>query len=250
MITFTPPWPSASGASYRLTAHEIHIWQASLDASPEEQERLYRLLDPDEQDRARAFRLPRLQRQYIVAHGILRLLLARYLKNDPEKLTFSYNQYGKPALIPENNPEHLQFNLSHSGERVLYAMALHRQLGIDIEWIHRRVGEMEQIAARYFSHYENHSLLALPESQKATGFFNCWTRKEAYIKARGRGLSLPLHTFDVTLRPGEPAQVLATRDDPAQASRWVMQALTPDQDYIAALVAEGGAWKLECRQWS
>ncbi len=89
----------------------------------------------------------------------------------------------------------------------------------------------------------------MPEQQRVAGFFNCWTRKEAYIKARGKGLSLPLNEFDVTLTPGEPAKLLATRDDPAHAARWVMQALKPDRDYAAALAVEGSGWDLKCWQW-
>jgi 4'-phosphopantetheinyl transferase len=249
MTALTTAWPSASRASHNIIADEVHVWQASLEVLPQEQERLHRILDAEERSRADRFRFPKDRRHYTVARGVLRLLLARYLHTSPEALNFSYNQYGKPALIEDLNPNKLQFNLSHSGERVLYAFALQRELGIDIEWRDRHIGEMEQIAKRYFSPYETQQLLALPESQRVSGFFNCWTRKEAYIKARGRGLSLPLHEFDVTLKPVEPAQLLATRDDPTHASRWVMRELKPGRDYVAALAVEGDGWDLKCWQW-
>ena len=249
MTALTTAWPSASRASHNIIADEVHVWQASLEVLPQEQERLHRILDSEERSRADRFRFPKDRRHYTVARGVLRLLLARYLHTSPEALNFSYNQYGKPALIEDVNPNKLQFNLSHSGERVLYAFALQRELGIDIEWRDRHIGEMEQIAKRYFSPYETQQLLALPESQRVSGFFNCWTRKEAYIKARGRGLSLPLHEFDVTLKPVEPAQLLATRDDPTHASRWVMRGLKPGRDYVAALAVEGDGWELKCWQW-
>lgn len=249
MTAFTTGWPSGARASYTLATNEVHVWRASLEAPPQAQEQLYRILDSEEQNRANRFRFPKDRRHYTVARGVLRLLLAHYLQKEPEELDFNYNQYGKPALVPELNPRNLQFNLSHSGERVLYAFALQRELGIDIEWMDRHIGEMEQIAKRYFSPSENQELFALPETQRVQGFFNCWTRKEAYIKARGRGLSLPLHEFDVTLTPGEPAKLLATRNDPIHASRWIMQALTPDKDYVAALAVEGDGWTLKCWRW-
>lgn len=249
MTSFTTAWPFASGASYDIAVNEVHVWRASLEVPPQEQERLYSILDPDEQRRANRFRFPKDRRHFTVARGVLRLLLGRYLKKEPEELNFAYNKYGKPALLAELNPACLQFNLSHSGERVLYAFTLQRELGIDIEWVQRHIGEMDQIARRFFSPHENQSLFALPEEQREVGFFNCWTRKEAYIKARGKGLYLPLHEFDVTLAPGEAARLLATRDDPAHVSRWIMQALRPDKDYVAALAVEGDGWDLKCWQW-
>lgn len=249
MKAFTTAWPSASRASYDIIANKVHVWRVSLEVPPQEQERLYRLLHPEERSRVDRFRFPKDRRHFTVARGVLRLLLGRYLKKEPEQLDFAYNKYGKPALLPALNPEGLKFNLSHSGERALYAFALQRELGIDIEWVHRHIGEMDQIARRFFSPHENRALFALPKEQREAAFFNCWTRKEAYIKARGKGLYLPLHEFDVTLAPGEAAKLLATRDDPAYASRWDMQALKPDKDYTAALAVEGSGWELKLWQW-
>ncbi len=164
----------------------------------------------------------------------------------PEEIAFDYNKYGKPTLAQTVGDQSLKFNMSHSGKLALYAFARHRELGIDVEWIKRRLNDAGQIAERFFSAAENNVLHALPESLKQEAFFNCWTRKEAYIKARGMGLSLPLDQFDVTLRPGEPARLLATRDDPRQASRWTMQALDPGKDYIAAVLVEGDGWEMKC----
>ncbi len=249
MTSFTTAWPFASRASHDIKGNEVHVWRASLEIPSQKLEQLFRLLHPEERRRADRFHFPKDRRHFAVARGVLRLLLGRYLKKSPEQLDFAYNDYGKPALVATLNPDFLQFNLSHSGERVLYAFALQRELGIDIEWVHRHIGQMDQIAKRYFSPHENQALFALPEQQRVAGFFNCWTRKEAYIKARGKGLSLPLNEFDVTLTPGEPARLLATRDDPAHAARWVMQALKPDRDYAAALAVEGSGWDLKCWQW-
>ena len=129
------------------------------------------------------------------------------------------------------------------------AIDVMREIGIDIEWTGRRLDQPEQVSERYFSQAERDALRNLPEAQKRQGFFNAWTRKEAYIKARGKGLYLALDQFDVSLDPAQPAQLLATRDDPAQTSRWQMRELDPGDGYVAALVVEGGGWQTSCYDW-
>jgi 4'-phosphopantetheinyl transferase len=124
-----------------------------------------------------------------------------------------------------------------------------RELGVDIECIHA-IPDAEQIAARYFSAHENAVLRSLPANQKQEAFFNCWTRKEAYIKAIGDGLAQPLAEFDVALAPGEPARLLRIKDNAQAAARWSIQALTPAPGYVAALVVKGHDWQLKCWQWS
>ena len=236
-------WPPAQIV---LSDAEVHIWRASLNA-PATADALRALLSTDEQARADRFRFPKDRRHSIITHGLLRLLLARYLNAPPDGIRFALNQYGKPALCVARFPATpLKFNLSHSGEFVLFAFA-HRELGIDLEWTQRTLYEPEKLAERYFSAVENETLRRLPSTQKRAGFFNAWTRKEAYIKAKGRGLSLPLEQFDVSLAPGEPAQLLATRNDPPDAVRWTMRAFTPAPEYVAALVVAGADW--ETRYW-
>lgn len=232
-----------------LSATDAHVWRVSLQQSDDALEALLAVLDADERARADRFRFSKDRRHYIVARGTLRLLLSRYLAMPVVKIAFDYNEYGKPALAPELTAFDLRFNLSHSGDMALYAVTLAREVGVDIEWTGRRLDQPEQIAERYFSQAEREALRHLPEAQKRQGFFNAWTRKEAYIKARGKGLYLALDEFDVSLDPAQPAQLLATRDDPAQASRWQMQALDPGDGYVAALVVEGRDWRASCYNW-
>ncbi|HKP10473.1 MAG TPA: 4'-phosphopantetheinyl transferase superfamily protein, partial [Blastocatellia bacterium] len=161
-------------------------------------------------------------------------------------LSFGYSEHGKPSLAGSHSGD-LRFNVSHSHELALFAFTWGRELGVDIEWIRPEVAG-EQIAEQFFSRDEVATLRALPPGRQAEAFFNCWTRKEAYIKARGEGLSLPLHLFDVSLAPGEPAALLrAAMSD--ETTRWTMTALAPGAGYKAALVAEGRDWHLRRWQW-
>jgi 4'-phosphopantetheinyl transferase len=166
----------------------------------------------------------------------------------PERLHFVYSHRGKPALV--SGPQQpLKFNVSHSGELALYAIAWRRELGVDIEQIRTDI-EFEQIAKRFFSQNEYSTLHALPSTLKAIGFFNCWTRKEAYIKARGEGLALPLDRFDVSLAPGQAAALLHVQDDPQERQRWTLHALPVHPQYAAALAVEGAGGRLRCWRWT
>ncbi len=138
--------------------------------------------------------------------------------------------------------------MSHSHGVALYAVTRDREVGIDLEFIRRDL-EVEQIAERFFSRRETATLRALPTALREYAFFLCWTRKEAYIKARGEGLSLPLDQFDVSLIPGEPAALLSTQPDSDEALRWSLQELTLASGYVAALAVEGRGWSLSCWQW-
>jgi len=204
------------------------------------------ILAEDERERAARFRDPMHGARFAVGRGVLRTLLGHYLNRRPEDIRFSYSDYGKPFI--DDTAETLRFNLSHSQELVLYAFTHQRQIGIDIEYI-RSVSSRNQIAEQFFSHNENQALSALPVAQQTIGFFNCWTRKEAYIKAHGEGLSLPLHQFDVTLAPGEPAALIETRVALDHADRWALEAIRPGTDYFAALAVEGHDWCLSTWQW-
>ena len=171
------------------------------------------------------------------------MLLGRYLGVPPETLSFDYGPFGKPRLTGLKTP--LQFNASHSGHILLIAIMLDRAIGIDVERIRSNLSVLD-IAERFFSPLERAALAALPETLRTNAFFDCWTRKEAYIKARGEGLSLPLNGFDVSFLPGEPAQLLATRPDAAEASRWRLRELDVADGYKAALAVEGAQWRLKC----
>jgi 4'-phosphopantetheinyl transferase len=169
----------------------------------------------------------------------LRLLLGHYSATDPPSLRFVYNPYGKPTLADVPS---LHFNLSHAGDLILYAFAYNRRVGIDVELVRNDI-EIVSLARHIFSQKEQRIFFALPPDQQIEAFFNGWTRKEAYVKARGLGFALPLDGFDVSLHPGEAA-LLQTRDDPDEAARWSLRALEAGAGYKAALAVEGIGWRL------
>ena len=158
----------------------------------------------------------------------------------PEQLTFVYGPQGKPAL--HGAGEGVQFNLSHSRELALLAVTTLPAVGIDIEWM-RPLDDMMGIAARFFAAGERARLAEMPAAQRHHAFFDCWTRKEAYIKAIGEGLSRPLHQFEVAFGPHEPARLLSVADDPAEAQRWSLRGFNPAPGYAAALVVPGHGWQ-------
>jgi len=229
-----------------LSEGEVHVWRAVLvQPNPVVQE-LWHALDQGERDRAEQFRFQRDRERFIVAHGLLRTILGGYLGVAPRQLSFCYGAHGKPALAPERGAA-LSFNLSHAHELALYAITRERAVGVDIEHMRPGIADIA-IAERFFSPHEVAALQALPNAERGLAFFTCWTRKEAYIKARGEGLSLPLDQFEVSLTPGAPAALLDVADDQRERDRWELQALDPGPGYVAALAVEGHGWALHCWQ--
>jgi 4'-phosphopantetheinyl transferase len=241
------PWHGREEA-LKLGNDEVHVWQAALDHRPSEVDSLLNTLAEDEQQRAGRFYFPIDRERFIVARGVLREILGLYLNRAAQSVSFRYGSHGKPALAEQSNGNTTHFNMSHSHGVALYAVARGREVGIDLEFIRESV-EVEQIAERFFSRREIAMLRALPVSLRKYAFFLCWTRKEAYIKARGEGLSLPLDEFDVSLIPGEPAALLRTQTDPDEALRWSLQGLSPGPGFVSALAVEGHDWSLSCWQW-
>jgi 4'-phosphopantetheinyl transferase len=242
-------WPSPQ-MHPALASDEVHIWLAHLNQLEDRAPSFLEILAPDERDRASRFHFEKDRVRFILTRGILRTILARYLQSDAAHLSFDYNAYGKPSLAGRaGDAPALHFNLSHAHELALYAFTLQREVGLDLEFI-RHDFDCEEIAARFFSEREVAMLCALPASQRVQGFFNCWTRKEAYVKARGQGLSLPLDSFDVSLVPGRPAALLSVSDGTGETQRWRLQELNPAAGYVAAVVVEGIGWRLRCWQWS
>ena len=227
----------------------VHVWRTALCVSAASLGIFEDTLTADERARAERFYFQKQRARFIAGRGLLRNILSRYLDREPDQLRFCYNSYGKPALIEEAGAEGLCFNLSHSHGIALYAVTRGREIGIDIEYFRPDV-ETEKLADRFFSPREAAALRALPEHLRKEAFFNCWTRKEAYIKADGKGLAIPLNAFDVSLTPGEPAALLRTESQSQEASRWSLQALNPEPGYAAALAVKGHDWELKCWQWS
>jgi 4'-phosphopantetheinyl transferase len=244
---FDAPWFSPP-EHLSLSSNAVHVWRANLDQSPSQIALFQNNLDDDERSRADRFYFSRDRERFIVARGILRAILGCYSNRAPESLSFNYSAHGKPALVSESEADAIRFNLSHSHGTALYAVSRGREIGVDLEFIRCDL-EAEQIAERFFSHSEIETLRALPPSLRKYAFFLCWTRKEAYIKARGEGLSLALDQFEVSLTPGEPAALLSTRSDSDEALLWSLRNLNPAPGYAAALATEGCDWTLSCWQW-
>lgn len=238
-------WQSAV-ANLIVSNTEIHIWRVALDRPASQIQNLAQTLSDSELQRAERFHFARDKNYFIVGRGALRTILSRYLKVAPNLVQFSYGPCGKPE-IADNLDSTLCFNLSHSQGLALYAVTRSRKIGVDIEQI-RPVPNMESIAERFFSQQENAAFKAVSAEQKLAAFFNCWTRKEAYIKAIGDGLSFPLDRFSVSLTPGEPAQLLNVEGDSTAPSLWYLKALVPAPNYVAAIAVEGLGEELTCQQ--
>ena len=219
--------------SLSLEAGQVHVWRICLEQEDGLLDRFRRTLEPEEIDRAGRFRFERLQRHFIASRGFLRYVLSRYLNVRPGELRFSYNDYGKPSLAGEQG---FQFNMSHSHEVALVAVTWDAAVGVDVEHI-RADFASEEIATRFFSRLEVETLSYLPKEERVAAFFRCWARKEAYIKAIGKGLSQPLDGFDVTLAPSQPAALLRAGEE--DTLRWSMSDIDVGADYASALAVEG-----------
>ena len=243
----TLPWCGPPQAA-TIDSDEVHVWRAALNQPPSQIRYFRRLLAADEQTRAARLYFEKDREHFIAARGIVRDILGRYLNSAPESLSFRYGSHGKPDLAGDGSKAGIRFNLSHSRGVALCAVASGRQVGIDVEQVRAELAIVE-IAERFFSPREVATLLLLPAQEQRPAFFRCWTRKEAYIKARGEGLSIPLDQFDVSLSPGEPAALLDARPDSSECSRWSLQDLDAAPGFAAALAMEGQAGCLRYWQW-
>lgn len=230
-----------------LKSDEIHIWRASSDLLSTEIERLEQSLSDDELKRAYRFVFMKDRNRFIAGRGILRAILGLYLKKEPGQLRFYYSLNGKPELIGENSDEELNFNVSYSNYHILYAVSLNRRIGVDIEFIHPDFAD-EQIVKGFFSIQEADKFLSLPKKIRKEAFFTCWTRKEAYLKATGKGITSGMDQFVVSLIPGEPAELIPIKINPEETSNFWLEDLNMGQGYKAALAVEGSRCKIKYRQ--
>jgi 4'-phosphopantetheinyl transferase len=233
----------ASPKNLELRENEVHIWRAPLDAEAAFLNRFAAHLTVEEKGRADRFVFARDREHFVVGRGILRELLGRYLDRPPASLSIHKAPREKPYLSEEPGIPRLCFNVSHSHGLAVYSFALEREVGIDVELV-RPDFASEEIAERYFSLRELEELRTLPSKHRAEGFFLCWTRKEAYIKARGEGLQIPLESFSVSLTPGQPEKLEST-----DSSRWTLHSFRPGPPYVGALVGESKAWRLRHLDW-
>jgi 4'-phosphopantetheinyl transferase len=223
-----------------LRQPDVQVWPVRL-AAPAEVNYAYRaLLSREEAARADRFAFENLRRSYELSQGALRLLLSYYLDCRPGDVEFTIGPRGKPALRGDSR---IRFNMAHSGGLALYAFTADCEIGLDVEAM-RSIPEIEQIASHYFCRAEASELLSIEDAAtRQEAFFRCWTRKEAYIKAVGEGLYLPLDQFQVTLSPTDPAQLVHIGNDVSAARKWTLQHLDPAPGFIGAL-----AYQSEARQ--
>ncbi len=228
-----------------LPANEVHVARIRLTAVATEEARWQEVLASDERERASRFHFETDRRNFTACRALLRIFLGAFLQQPPDTLRFSYSAHGKPELAGPNAPDKLRFNVSHSGELALLGFVRGRRIGIDVEAF-RHDADRAAIVRRFFSRTEQRAIGALPEPEQEAAFFACWTRKEAFIKAKGEGLSLPLAQFDVSV--DADAALLATRPEAAEASLWRLRSLQPGAGFAAAVAVEGEGWKL--RDWA
>ena len=229
-----------------LALDEVHVWRFDLDEMIPDGLALERRLSAEERERARRFRFTRDRERYLAGRAALRGILAGYVGARPETLRFVRAPQGKPALLAA--PEGLEFNLTHADWCAVVAVAQGRRVGVDVEGIRLGHSGMD-VARRFFARAEVDTLLAVPPEERAATFVRCWTRKEAYVKARGDGLSLTLQHFEVPLATGATRALASSLEDPAEVERWSLRELVPAPRHLGALVVEGEGFDLRAWEW-
>jgi 4'-phosphopantetheinyl transferase len=227
-MTATKPSPAFLEPSGR----EIHVWAVQLFAADDVLDVFESILSPEEIDRKRRLRFGSDRHAFVISRGVLRILLSRYLSIHAEDVRFTYGRRGKPRLA--NAVLDLRFNSSHCNKIAVYCITLGCELGIDVEQI-RPLQEIEAIAHRYFCAEETADLISAPAAERESSFFRCWTRKEAFIKAIGDGLAIPLNSFRVSLKGDHLAELVQVEGDFAAATDWKLHEIIPTGGYICAL---------------
>jgi len=234
----------ASPSQAHLRAQTVDIWRIDLNLEPGCLPALQALLSSEEADQARRFHFERDRRRYLVSHAALRCILGGYLDLSPQSISFRFSRHGKPSLREHGG---LYFNLAHSHELALVAVTGLGEVGVDIEHV-RPLADMDSIARHSFSEHEYNQLQALPAGQRLQGFFRCWSRKEAFIKALGEGLSYPLQQFSVIFGSEASSRLAAISDRPAEAARWTLHGIDmDDREYAAAYAVR--ATGVQERRW-
>jgi 4'-phosphopantetheinyl transferase len=220
-----------AGCPFQLSERAIHVWALDLQPCDSLAAHFEPVLSRDEMERARRFRFDRLRYAFVITRGALRHLLGRYLNVTPAGIRFDYGSKGKPAVLSAAG---IEFNLADSGDLAAFAFTVGCPVGIDLEQVHP-LDHAPEIASRFFCAEESAEILSLPPGEREAAFFRCWTRKEAYLKAIGDGLSAPLDQFRVTVQPNQPARFLHIGHDPQAAEAWTLDDLSLAPNYAAAL---------------
>jgi 4'-phosphopantetheinyl transferase len=227
----------------QLNNQEVHIWQTHLDVADELLQTLAKTLSEDEKIRADRFYFEQHRQRFIVARGMLRSILGRYLNTAPQEIKFDYTSRGKPLLAQNDGSKNLKFNVSHSQELALYGFSWDRQIGVDLEYL-RALSDAENIAKRFFTLQEFATLSNVALEKKEKAFFQLWTAKEAYLKATGEGLSSSLDQVEIALQ-SDQVQLLSINGNFQTAAQWSLYSLIPAPNYLATVAVEGHDWKLQ-----
>jgi 4'-phosphopantetheinyl transferase len=240
-------WPlaelwKAPSPDVELGRDDVHLWIAAIPDCLPALDDYQRVLADEERERAARFHFEHDRQRYAITRGILRKLLGRYTGRTD--VMFTCNHYGKPALDDRS----VHFNVAHSRDLALFGFAFEHEIGVDVEWIRPDFATTD-VAQRFFAPDEAAALAGLPQPARVQGFFSCWTRKEAYLKARGMGLSLGLHSFAVTFAPTDPAALIRVDDDPSAPARWTISDLATTEGYAAAVALEARGLALRHFRW-
>lgn len=227
---------------------EIHVWRINLVRPPAEIARLQNILSAAEKKQAARFHFAHDQRRFVIRRAALRQLLATQLGLRPEEIEIDSANFQKPKIAAAQNCRQLRFSSSHSADWALIALAQNCEVGVDVEQ-HRTLPDAADLVNNFFSDWEIIEFERLPEPARTEGFFNCWTRKEAFVKALGLGLAHPLKQFSVTLAPGQPAALVSVAGDSAAREKWRMVSLDVAPAHAAALVFETGPSTVRCFEW-
>lgn len=223
---FTPDRPA-----FDLTGRRVEVWCLANNVVSGYADDLKALLSPFERERAARFRFEDDQYAFVATRACLRLLLARYTGTKPLQIQFKYGVKGKPSLLAD--PQ-LRFNVSHTEDVTVLAFTIGCELGVDVEHIHPMENLLD-IAEHFFSAPEANELKTMPKAEQIRAFFLCWTRKEAYIKATGDGLSSSLSDFRVSLSPHEPARFIEFNNEPSSHQSWKLHNLDVGPNHAAAI---------------
>jgi 4'-phosphopantetheinyl transferase len=224
----------------------VHVWTVGLDVDEQQRAELADLLSQDEVERAGRYYFERDRRRFVAGRGVLRQLLGGYLDLPAEQLQFDYGERGKPSVPGVD----LSFNVTNSDALALVAVTRGREVGIDVELQRQESGD-NGVAEHFFAVREVATLRNLASELRPAAFLRCWTRKEAFIKARGDGLSLPLHDFEVTLRPDEPAALVWTAWSADEPAAWQLEDLTSFcPGFAAALAVRGRGLRIITSHWT
>src|SRR5471030_1076578 len=229
--SLTPEMRKEAACSFDLCGRDVHVWTLRTGGSGAVAAKFEPVLAPVERAHAKRFRFDHLRHSFVITRGALRYLLGRYLDLHPSIIRFGFGPKGKPALASAAG---IEFNATHSGGLAVFAFTVGRQIGVDLEQIRPLTGT-QHIADRFFCPEEAADIVSLPPSERERDFFCCWTRKEAYVKAIGDGLSAPLDEFRVTVHPNEPARMIHLAHDKNAAKAWTLHDLSLASGYAAAL---------------